>query len=186
MRTSNCPHCDVKSTLTARWITGECPRCHKKISGDFKIKCTHCGTLNIVNSDVAKNGGCSQCKYPLNWSIPRGTYLPNFIPLGRRAKYALSSATLIVFSAYSIIHNSMILPYGSKSNVYFVHYSGLGLILPTFSLVCGVLVGLSVLVDHIDKRQNEKNYKEIYDWSLIVGWVSYMTALFFADGKYNF
>jgi hypothetical protein len=185
MRPCNCPYCGAKSTLIARWITGKCPACHKKINGDFKIKCTHCGALNIVNSDVAKNGGCIQCKYPLNWSIPRGTYIPNFIPIERRVKYALSSVALMVFSVYSLTHNSMDLPYGSKRHAVLVHFSGVGLVLPAISLVCGALVGLSVLVDQLDKRPNEKSYKEIYDWSLIVGWVSYMAALFFADGVTN-
>lgn len=79
----------------------------------------------------------------------------------------------------------MDIPYGSKRHAVLVHFSGLGLVLPTLSLICGVLVGLSVLVDHLDKRQNEKIYKQIYDWSLIVGYVSYIAALFFADGKSN-
>jgi hypothetical protein len=79
----------------------------------------------------------------------------------------------------------MDLPYGSKRHAVLVHFSGLGLVLPTISLVCGALVGLSVLVDHLDRRPNEKIYKEIYDWSLIVGWVSYMAALLFADGASN-
>ncbi len=185
MRPCNCPYCGVSTNLINRWISGKCPACHKSINGDIKIKCTHCGTLNIVNSGEAKTGGCIQCKYPLNWSIPRGTYIPNFIPLERRAKYALSSVALIAFSAYSLSHNSMDIPYGSKRHAVLVHFSGLGLVLPTLSLICGVLVGLSVLVDHLDKRQNEKIYKQIYDWSLIVGYVSYIAALFFADGKSN-
>lgn len=182
MRTTNCPHCGAKSTLIIRWISGKCSSCHEKINGDFKIKCTHCGTLNIVNSDVAKNGGCTHCKYPLNWSIPHGTYIPNFIPQIRRIKYFLWSVALISFSAYTLSQNGMYLPYGSKRHAFLAHFSGLGLVLPSLALVCGTLVGLSVLIDHMDKRPNEKIYKEIYDWSLIVGWAFYLIALFFSDG----
>lgn len=185
MRPRNCPYCGVKTNLINRWITGKCSACHRGVNGNMKIKCTQCDALNIVNSGEAKTSGCIQCKYPLNWSIPRGTYIPNYIPLERRVKYALSSIALIAFSAYSLSHNSMDIPYGPKSHPVLVHFSGHGLVLPTLSLMCGVLVGLSVLVDHLDKRPNERIYKQIYDWSLIVGYVSYIAALFFAGGRSN-
>ena len=150
------------------------------------VTCSHCGALNIVNSDIAKNGGCKQCLLPLNWSLPKGTYVPNFIPVTRRIKYLLVSITLMALSGYALVQNNMYLPYGSKSHAVLVHFSGLGLIFPILALLCGLLAGVSVLIDHCDMRPNESFYKEIYSWGLGAGWLCYFLALFSADGVAKF
>lgn len=162
--------------MFSSWLKGKF-----SISYKIDVKCVHCGTRNIVTSDIAKDGGCSHCKLPLNWSVPKGTHLPNFIPLRRRIKYSLVSAILIFLSAYALTERSIYLPYGSKRNAFIAHFSGYGLVLPTLALTCGLLVGLSVLIDHIDIRKNESLYKRIQDWSLIAGWLFYVSAPFFSD-----
>jgi len=158
------------------WVRGKF-----SISYKVDVKCMHCGTRNIVTSDIAKDGGCNHCKLPLNWSIPKGTHLPNFIPLTRRVRYLLVSITLVFLSVYALTEGSIYLPYGSKRHALIAHFSGHGLVLPALALTCGLLVGLSVLIDHVDIRPNESSYKSIQCWGLIAGWLFYVSAPFFAD-----
>jgi succinate dehydrogenase hydrophobic anchor subunit len=148
----------------------------------LRIHCVHCNTLNQVSSKEAKNGGCEKCKLPLNWSISKGTHIPNFIPIAQRITALIMVVALIALSGYAIFNMQIDLPYGSKRHQIIVHYSKSGIILPIISAIFGIVAGISIIIDHIDLRKNEELYKKIYDWSFWSGWAVYFLALFFADG----
>lgn len=148
----------------------------------LRIHCVHCNTINQVSSKDAKNGGCEKCKLPLNWSIPKGTHIPNFIPIDQRITALILVLVLVVLSCYAIYNLQIDLPYGSKHHHILVQYSNSGIILPIISAFFGIVAGISIIIDHIDLRKNEMLYKKIYDWSFWCGWAVYFIALFFADG----
>lgn len=145
------------------------------------IECSHCGASNRVKTDVAKSGGCCDCKLPLNWSIPKGTYLPNYVPRSKRLEYLFLSLVLITLGIYAIVTNELWLPYGSKHYGYLAHFSGLGLLLPVLAMLCGLAVSISVFLDHMDIRQNENSYRRFHDAGLAAGYLLYFAAVFFAD-----
>lgn len=149
---------------------------------EVHIKCAHCGTENVVTADVAKKGGCSNCKLPLNWSTPKGAHVPNFISVKDRLQYFLIAAVLICASAYALIERSLYVPYGSRNGSGGIaHFTGYGLVLPFLAMLCGIAVVVSVLADHFDVRPNEKTYAEFQRRVSLLGVALYFIAAFFAD-----
>ncbi|WP_158229057.1 hypothetical protein [Chitinimonas sp. BJB300] len=135
----------------------------------------------MVNDHQAKNGGCTYCKYPLNWSLPRGIYIPNYIPISHRIASLLVAVFLIALCTYAVLHKSITIPYLTKTKVLIAHFAGASLLLPMFALLCGLVAALSVIIDHYDKRKNESIYKMVYFWSFLLGWGSYFIAIYFAE-----
>lgn len=97
-----------------------CAECNKPLKPNYSLKYRTCNHINLIeNFNELKNGGCVNCKYPLNWSIKANSsfakiFVPNYIPLKVRVISITFSLMLILYSIYGLIHDKIDLPYGGN------------------------------------------------------------------------
>lgn len=94
-------------------------------------------------------------------------HVPNHIPSATRIKYVVLSSVLIAYGAFGIVIDDLYLP-GKRGPG--VHLHGV----PAWVLYCAMLAAsanmASVVIDHYDKRPNERNYTRFAFWSEVIAW----------------
>ncbi len=82
-------------------------------------------------------------------------YVPNQIPPGQRRVYLGLSTLLIAYGSYGLWFDDIFVP-GRRSSM---HFHGAAAWCLYGAILCACLVMLSVVVDHYDRRDNEKSYR---------------------------
>lgn len=83
-------------------------------------------------------------------------HVPNSVPLRDRIAYLIASACLIAYGGYGLLANDLFVP-GRRGTGTHLHDEPA--LLMVGALLCGVMVMVSIVVDHYDQRNNENRYR---------------------------
>ena len=83
-------------------------------------------------------------------------HMPNSIPRSERISYLIFSALLLAYGSYGVWTNDLYVP-GRRSNG--IHLHDVPAWIMYGAIVCACLVMLSVVLDHYDRRNNERHYR---------------------------
>jgi hypothetical protein len=100
-------------------------------------------------------------------------HIPNQIPLDERLGNVFFAACLFGYAALAAAIDDFYIP-GKRSNG--VHLHGPSVWVMFSAAVCAVVVLLAVVVDHYDKRPNERVYARVGKVFRVAGWVLFITA----------
>ncbi|HYG09640.1 MAG TPA: hypothetical protein VD835_06680 [Pyrinomonadaceae bacterium] len=93
--------------------------------------------------------------------------MSNSIPLRLRIGYGLAAAILAVLCLFSIYFGELPLTSHSRPGVSVMSGVALWLMIP--AMVMGCLAFLSIILDHYDRRDNEKRYRSFLTWATRIG-----------------
>lgn len=105
-----------------------------------------------------------------------GRYIPNHITKGERAGYLIFSLLLLAYGTYGVWANDLYVP-GRRSRG--IHLQDSPAWMMYGAILCACLVMLSVIADHYDRRNNEKNYRLFADIFKVIGWMLFGVSLLF-------
>lgn len=103
-----------------------------------------------------------------------GQYTPNEVNPILRFFYILTSIVIILIGVNGLINDDLYIKIGYKPGI---HFTGNAAIIMFFSLVCLIANLISFVIDHYDRRRNEKYYKKFRKWTEILGWVTFVLAI---------
>lgn len=101
---------------------------------------------------------------------PYRNHVPNQIPLKERLMHIGLSMLLLAYGTYGLWVNDIYVPGRGRG----MHFHDTPAWLLYGAIVCACLVMMSVVIDHYDRRNNEKHYRtfakigEYLGWSLVV------------------
>lgn len=101
------------------------------------------------------------------------SYVPNVIPFSTQAWHAVISSVLMLYGTYGIMVGDIYIP-GKRSKG--VHFHGISAWFVYFSFIFATCNLMSVIVDHYDRRNNEKYYQIIAKVFGILGWSLFVVA----------
>jgi hypothetical protein len=101
-------------------------------------------------------------------------YQPNHISLEDRWSNLFFAAVLLLYGSYSINIDDFYVPLSRRREF---HLHGVSAWVMFGAVVCAVVVLLSTVVDHYDRRNNERHYHATADWFKTLGWCLFGTAL---------
>lgn len=101
-------------------------------------------------------------------------YVPNHIPAKERAGNLIFSVLLFLYGTYGVYVNDLYIP-GKRSKG--VHLHDLAAWAMYGAIICACLVMISVIVDHYDKRNNERRYREFANTAKFFGWGCFVVSL---------
>lgn len=93
--------------------------------------------------------------------------MPTSIPLRHRLGYGLAAVILAALAVYSLAFRELPLASHRRPGVYPMTGAALWLMIPALALGC--LAFLSIIVDHYDRRSNERRYRAFLTWSTRAG-----------------
>jgi TRAP-type C4-dicarboxylate transport system permease small subunit len=102
---------------------------------------------------------------------------PNHIPEGERQMNIVFSVFLFAYGSYGVWVNDLYVP-GRRSPG--IHLSDVPAWIMYSAIICACLVMLSVVVDHYDRRDNERHYRQFALTFKYVGWGLFGLSLFMA------
>jgi hypothetical protein len=103
-----------------------------------------------------------------------GRYIPNQIPTGERASHMVLSLLLFAYGSYGVWVNDLYVP-GRRSRG--VHLHDVPAWIMYGAVICACLVMLSVVLDHYDRRNNERHYRLFAATGEGVGWTLFLVSL---------
>lgn len=110
-----------------------------------------------------------------NSAVP---YTPNHIPHSTRLFYGFASAGLIAYGAFGLWIDDLYIP-GKRGPG--THLHGPAAWLMAAAMLMGAINMASVIVDHLDQRNNETDYRRFAKYT---GWAGYglmgLSVLWFA------
>jgi hypothetical protein len=109
-----------------------------------------------------------------------GRYIPNQIPSEDRRNYAIFSLLLFAYGSYGLWVNDIYIP-GRRSRG--VHLHDVPAEIMYGAMSCACLVILSVIIDHYDRRNNERYYRAFAEIGKFVGWALFCFSLFWGIFK---
>ena len=89
--------------------------------------------------------------------------MTNSIPLRQRLGYGLAAVILAALAAFSLYFGELPLASARQPGVHVMAGAALWLMVPAMLLGC--LAFLSIIVDHYDRRSNERHYRGFLTWS---------------------
>lgn len=104
---------------------------------------------------------------------PYRNYVPNQIPPKERLIHIGLSVLLMAYGTYGLWINDIYVP-GRRRGVHF-HDTPAWLLYG--AIVCACLVMMSVVVDHYDRRDNEKHYRTFARGGEYLGWSLFGAAV---------
>jgi hypothetical protein len=106
--------------------------------------------------------------------------MPNFIPLRQRLGYGLATVVLMGLAAYSLYFGELPLTSHRTPGVSLMTGPALWFMIPALGLGC--IAFLSLIVDHYDRRDNERVYRTVVTWctraALLLAFVAYAVDFF--------
>jgi len=105
------------------------------------------------------------------------TYIPNEIPREERRNNILFSTLLFAYGSYGVWVNDLYIP-GKRSRG--VHLHDVPAWIMYAAMICACVVMLSVVVDHYDRRNNERHYRAFAEVGKFVGWGLFGASLFWS------
>lgn len=106
-----------------------------------------------------------------------GLHIPNHIPASERITNTIFSILLFAYGTYGVLVNDLYIP-GRRSKG--VHLHDVPAWIMYGAIICACLVMLSVVVDHYDKRNNERNYRLVANIFKYLGWGFFILSLIMA------
>lgn len=101
-------------------------------------------------------------------------YNPNHIPANELIISILLSSFIFIYGTLGVIFDDLYLP-GKRGPGF--HFHGVSAWILYVAFLCAAANLLSVVVDHYDERNNEKNYKLFARITQICGWTLFALAL---------
>lgn len=102
-------------------------------------------------------------------------YQPNQIPRSERFIYGLSAAALVLYGIVGLIRDDLYIP-GRRSRGFHLHGTSLWIML--VAILFGVAALTALIVDHYDKRDNQRHYKQFVSMTTIAAFVVFFVAIF--------
>ncbi|WP_395621692.1 hypothetical protein [Dokdonella sp.] len=93
-------------------------------------------------------------------------YVPNEIQLGERVRHLVFSLLLLAYGAFGLWVNDLYVP-GKRRGI---HLHDVPAWVMYGAIICACMVMLSVVIDHHDRRNNEKHYRTFAKVAAFVGW----------------
>jgi hypothetical protein len=140
-------------------------------------KCKKCGVLDRDGLSLIEGGCCLSCRLK---KYEMGSFnILKEAPL--RLKILLGGVSLIfiMLSIYAIYHQHLLLPGGARGQPFLVEFSGLGVLIPVFSLTTFSISFLSLIISNCHRHSSDHIYKKIIKYSFHAGWVLYLISIFF-------
>lgn len=122
-------------------------------------KCKKCGVLDRDGLSLIEGECCLSCrlkKYEMgNFNILKEAPL--------RLKVLLGGASLIfiTLSIYAIYYQHLLLPGGARGQPFLVEFSGLGVLMPVFSLTMFSISFLSLIISNCHRHSSDHTYKKV-------------------------
>ena len=101
-------------------------------------------------------------------------YVPNRIPRTTRVVHVVLALLLLGWGTFGVLKNDLLYPGRWNTNF---HLTGLSAWLMYGAMLCGSAVLLSVVVDHYDRRNNERAYRTFAKATQTAGWTLFFAAL---------
>ncbi len=117
-------------------------------------------------TNTRRNKGVDRTNY--------GQYTPNEVNPITRFFYILFSVVIIIIGVNGLIYDDLYIRVDYRPGV---HFTGKAAIIMLFSLICLTANLISFIIDHYDRRRNEKYYKKFRKWTEILGWVTFIIAI---------
>lgn len=143
----------------------------------MKPRVNQCKSCGAVSSNLLriKSGRCYACRKRMH-----GDNIPNEVPFRLRVVLGIIVVLFMVISARSIYFQHVVLPYsGGRSRSMLLEFTGIGIVVPILALVMYSIGLLALIVDHYDRRPNERAYEKIIKYSLCAGVILYWISIFF-------
>lgn len=102
--------------------------------------------------------------------VPPGqdlSYVPNQIPARVRRAHIVTSLGLLAYGAFGLRHDDLYIRWKRSSGT---HFHGWPLWLVLAAMVCAAANLLAVVIDHYDRRENERSYRIFAKASQVLGW----------------
>ncbi len=111
-----------------------------------------------------------------------GSYRPNHISAAVRWAYGITSGVMLLYCAYGLWIDDLFIPGRQRRRFLGKHSGGLHLDgieawLMTAAVVCAASVMLSIIVDHYDKRDNERNYRRFVGFAFAATWLFFFSSM---------
>jgi hypothetical protein len=100
-------------------------------------------------------------------------YTPNHISFGERVFHILLSLGLIGYGLLGFLENDLYLP-GKRRGI---HLHGTPALMMFIAMLCAAAAFLSVVIDHYDKRDNERYHRFFARLGEVAGWTFFGLAL---------
>ena len=107
-------------------------------------------------------------------------YVPNYIPAKERIQHLIFSVLLFSYGSFGVYINDLYIP-GKRSRG--IHLHNLSAWIMFGAMICACLIMLSVIVDHYDKRNNERNFRSFAKFFKIMGWGFFVVSLILGIAK---
>lgn len=101
-------------------------------------------------------------------------YVPNEIPLGERVRHIIFSLLLLSYGAYGLWVNDLYVP-GRRRGI---HLHDAPAWVMSGAITCACIVLLSVVIDHHDRRNNERHYRTFAFVGAVIGWSLFAVSIF--------
>jgi hypothetical protein len=106
-------------------------------------------------------------------------YRPNQISVGKRVVYACLALLLLAWGTFGVLRDDLLYPGKWNSKL---HLTGLSAWIMYGAMICASLVLLSVILDHYDKRNNERSYhifaQRFQNWALWLWGIAMIVHVF--------
>jgi len=114
-------------------------------------------------------------------------YKPNHIPAHERIQNVVYSILLFSYGTYGVWINDLYIP--AKKSRKGIHLHDVPAWIMYGAMICACLVMISVVADHYDRRNNERNYKLFFNVFKYSGWcffaLAFSTSIVHYDGTFN-
>jgi hypothetical protein len=146
-------------------------------------QCKKCGGLDEDGSSRIEGGRCLSCRIKIydagNFNILKEA------PLRLKLLLGGTSLLFLALSIYAISHQHLVLPGGARTRDWRVEFSGLGALVPAFSLILFSVSFLSLIISNYLRDPNEEIFKKIIKNCFYAGWVLYFISIFFFGKEYR-
>lgn len=136
----------------------------------FKIK-----LIKVSERDAQKLVGFISEQFEKK-PIEESTYIPNFVALKDRIINLVYAVGLSSYAAYGLYIDDMYMGDG-------VHLVGKSVYFMFAAMMSAVIVMLTVLFDHYDRRDNEQMYRSIASFFKFTGWFLFIVAYITSFGS---
>ncbi|WP_141230167.1 hypothetical protein [Pseudomonas sp. Irchel 3A5] len=177
-RQKKCDQCGAVNQWESPSLSRDCVSCHKGMDWTLDIKCRNCRKHNKVRPNGVKEAKCLRCHKPLIWTLHPELYIKKRLPLAVRVLLCALSLWLITIVIKALIYQEVEIFYPSKhGHSTWFYFAGRDIIWPVASLLFWATGALALVVNHYDKRFNERTYRNVMIFSLIAGFVLHLLSI---------
>lgn len=133
----------------------------------FATRCSACGHERAA-TDMTPRHRCPQC----GKAYLSTRYEPNRISPEQRIAYGALALGLIGYGAWGLANDVLYVP--GKRHIHALH--GVTLWIMLAAMLCAAAVAVSIVVDHYDRRDNERVYKAIVEYGFKAALLLYLLS----------